>query len=477
MYLVLFHARILMNVLGAEGMVFAKDHPYAKQQNCCPHKPYNNQYGHKSGAKILIFFYIRKPARVFPYFFFKNPLSACIYQKFVVPLPRKELLTHKTIIFMRKIFTLVALLSAFVFTAKAEVINGTCADTVNVDWSYNTDTKILSFTLKGSDSWFIPHYGSSNTPWRSFIEDIEYLNLPEGLTSIGSWAFNGAKSIKDVVLPQSLVHLNQYAFMDCHSIHTFAIGPNLSLIAQHALNGCYSLTNLYVPDNVTEIRYEAFSRVPNVAYSEGRENRPDAGARTVDGIVEEPMVYDHENQTTLSACSAFAKGFIRVKDGVQTINSYAFFSCFAITAVELPNSVETVGKYAFDDCDAVQTLIIGSGLQETNMYAFSMKNLKNVVCKAVATPELGMNAFYDTNVSAAVLYVPDESVDAYKAANQWKNFGSILPISQIPDGIIPEGLDQITNTPSSITNKVIKDGQVLILRGDHTFTLTGQEVK
>ena len=169
---------------------------------------------------------------------------------------------------MRKIFTLVALLSAFVFTAKAEVINGTCADTVNVDWSYNTDTKTLSFTLKGasSDRWFIPGYGPFDKPWQPYIAEIEFLNLPEGLTSIGAYAFSDAKSIKDVVLPQSLVHLNQYAFLDCYSLHTLAIGPNLALIAQHALNGCYSLTNLDVPDNVTEIKYDAFCMVPNVAY-------------------------------------------------------------------------------------------------------------------------------------------------------------------------------------------------------------------
>ena len=379
---------------------------------------------------------------------------------------------------MRKIFTLVALLSAFVFTAKAEVINGSCADTVNVDWSYNTDTKTLSFTLKESGKWIIPNYSPSNKPWFSFITDIEYLDLPEGLTFIGADAFSGAKSIKEVVLPQSLTELNQYAFQDCYSIHTFTIGPNLRLIAQHALNGCYSLTNLYVPDNVKDIRYQAFEWIPNVAYSEGREDRPMAGARTVDGYVEEPMVYNDANQTSLSACSAFAKGYIRVKNGVTSIDSYAFYSCFTITTVELPNSVEKVGQYAFDNCAAVETLIIGSGLRETDMYAFSMKNLKTVVCMAVTPPDLGRNSFYEAKVSEAVLYVPDESVDAYKAAGQWKDFGSILPLSQIPDGIIiPEGLDQITNNPSPVTNKVFKDGQVLILRGNKTYTLQGQEVR
>ena len=43
----------------------------------------------------------------------------------------------------------------------------------------------------------------------------------------------------------------------------------------------------------------AFVMVPNVAYSAGREDRPRAGARTVNGIVEEPMVYDGLDHTRL----------------------------------------------------------------------------------------------------------------------------------------------------------------------------------
>lgn len=40
-----------------------------------------------------------------------------------------------------------------------------------------------------------------------------------------------------------------------------------------------------------------------------------------------------------------------------------------------------------------------------------------------------------------------------------------------------QDLEQITNEQSPITNKVIRDGRLLILRGNHTYTLTGQLVK
>lgn len=379
---------------------------------------------------------------------------------------------------MRKIFTLFALLSALVLTAKAEIINGTCADTVNVDWSYNTASKTLSFTLTGTNSnrWFIPDYGPFDQPWHNFIKDIEYLEFPEKLTSIGIYAFSGAISIKDVVLPQSVTALNQYSFYECRSIHTFVLGSKVTTIAQHALNGCFSLTNLVVPASVTEVKYRAFFMVPNVA---GNATYIDnAGARSVNGIVEDPMVYDPQDKTRLLACSAVAKGYVHVPKGVKTISADAFFSCFNITTVDLPNSVEEVKQYAFDECKTIETLVIGSGLRETGMYAFSMKGLKTVVCLAVTPPDLGMNTFYDTKVKDAILYVPDASVNAYKEASQWKEFGTIKPISEMPSGVvIGEGIDQITNDKSQMTNKVLRDGVVLIEQNGKTFTVQGQEVK
>ena len=42
---------------------------------------------------------------------------------------------------------------------------------------------------------------------------------------------------------------------------------------------------------------------------------------------------------------------------------------------------------------------------------------------------------------------------------------------------IATGMDQISNDKSQMTNKIIKDNQLLILRGDRIYTITGQEIK
>jgi hypothetical protein len=56
-------------------------------------------------------------------------------------------------------------------------------------------------------------------------------------------------------------------------------------------------------------------------------------------------------------------------------------------------------------------------------------SLITVICKAIEVPELlGGDVFYDMPLSEATLYVPAQSLDDYKAAEQWKEFGTILPI-------------------------------------------------
>ena len=70
-------------------------------------------------------------------------------------------------------------------------------------------------------------------------------------------------------------------------------------------------------------------------------------------------------------------------------------------------------------------------------------------------------------LSDATLYVPAESLDDYKAADQWKNFGTILPIEEY------SAVENIPS-PNADTHKLLHNGQLLILRDGKTYTITGQ---
>jgi len=366
---------------------------------------------------------------------------------------------------MKKYFVFVALLSAMMLPVRAEVINGTC-DNENLTWSYNTDTKTLAFTLTGASA-IIPDYDLNKTPWKDYREEAEYLLIPEGVTGIGTYAFHGFEALTEVHMPQSVYYIEQYSFQDCIGLHVFTMGDAVTTIGSHAFSCCYSLTTLAVPNSATDLKYQAFEWVPNVSYADGR--MEDCGARCVNGYVENDMVYENNTKRVLAACSAFRTGEVVVDPAVTTVNERAFDHCVHLTSVVFGDGVTTIGRYALDNCPGMESITLGSGITSLPMYSLACKNIQRVYCKSLTPPDASSYTFYGARLENAVLYVPAESIATYQAADVWKEFGSILADTQ--------DIDAVTGNPSPVSHKLLRDGNVYILKGDKTYTLQGQAVR
>ena len=129
-------------------------------------------------------------------------------------------------------------------------------------------------------------------------------------------------------------------------------------------------------------------------------------------------------------CSAES---IEIREGVTTLPSYlARYNDF--TEVKLPNSVQTAGWACFAYCYKIKKVDIGSGATNIDSWFVQDAPLETLICRAQTPPTITPQTFSPKNgYGNFPIYVPDESVDAYKAADVWSGYAArIHPLSELP---------------------------------------------
>lgn len=111
---------------------------------------------------------------------------------------------------------------------------------------------------------------------------------------------------------------------------------------------------------------------------------------------------------------------------VTAIDNNAFEGC-DISSVDLPNSIGSIGEYAFYNCTGLKAITIPESVTKIGQNAFSYcADLNRVICKALTPPAAVWTAFgYSYN--SITLFVPNESLEAYRAHQVWSRFTHIVP--------------------------------------------------
>ena len=258
---------------------------------------------------------------------------------------------------------------------------------------YDDYAELTELTIPSTISYEGKVYNVIRIGYAAFDQcNLTYVDIPSSIKTIGVGAFSNCTSLTSITLKEGLEHIEGNAFADCRLLETITFPNSLKTVGSYA----FSFTAWY-------------------------NNQPNGG------VYAGNVFYKYKGDIPENT------SFV-IKEGTVSISPDAFIKenrriDYGLVAVAIPNSVEIIGKYAFSQCRALRSVNIPSRVTTIESYAFSYcKSLTSVTSEIVEPLSLPSDVFFKASVANATLYVPAESVEAYKNADQWKDFGQILPI-------------------------------------------------
>ena len=182
------------------------------------------------------------------------------------------------------------------------------------------------------------------------------------------------------VIPNDIEVIGSFAF-DYLDINTIDIPNSVTSIGDNAFLWCSNLESISIPSSVTSIGNSVFQNCISLSSIEVDVNNPVFDSRdNCNAII------NKSTKTLIAACNTTT-----IPNSVQAIGSWAF-AYLGIKTIDIPNSVTSIGDYAFYDCD-LESISIPNSVTSIGDNAFRVCNMESISIPNSVT-SIGSGAFW-----------------------------------------------------------------------------------
>ncbi|MGN1167440.1 MAG: leucine-rich repeat protein [Lachnospiraceae bacterium] len=255
----------------------------------------------------------------------------------------------------------------------------------------------------------IPSYGFNGSDY------LETINLPNTLTEIKNHAFFGCKKIKIMEIPESVAGvIGKSAFCQCTSIEQMELSEGITELQSFAFDGCVALKKVVLPDSIEKIGYKAFigcKSLTDINIPLSWNECPSWDGSTIDtdhcGLIFQGCealveITIPEGMTAIPSFGFNGSDYletVNLPDTLTEIKNHTFFNCKKLKNIEIPESVEgVIGKSAFCYCSSLEGIVLPSGIAELQLYAFNECTALEKVILPDSIKKIGYRTFYGCKV-------------------------------------------------------------------------------
>ncbi|MCD8238022.1 MAG: leucine-rich repeat domain-containing protein [Clostridiales bacterium] len=264
------------------------------------------------------------------------------------------------------------------------------------DW--NIENEVLYITGSGS----MPDYSeddNNRAPWYNSYDQFNSVVIEDGITSIGSFAFDGSgtvetitingsirsignaafrgSAITSITLPDSLKSIGDYSFQSCNNLTTFNIPVNVSSVESRAFVTCQNLESITVDENNSSFCSEngiLYNKDMTRIYATGMANPNITNLVIPDSVsyiskdafegcsaIETLIIHEEGSDAYIYLANNAFAGCENLKSAdiygtTYELTSWLFTGCTGLESVTIPTSVNNIRAYAFENCSSLKTV-------------------------------------------------------------------------------------------------------------------------